>query len=234
MTHSTDPDTTPTSPLPTMTPPPRTSRTPDGDAPLWARVNRWNLAIIAGLIVLCLAWFTWAPEERVAAGADFLVGTLSVLGVIAAVRGHLVAPASTRPTSIPSVPPAPPPPSLPGANHKRRIGSIDPLLEAGLAILAVVGFVLAALFSHGCASTGGVAGAVLAAKPIITTGCMVARRACDLVTRGCDLVAPEDGTSAGGEAPPTSPASPAAPPPSSPDAAAIVPASTSPEELADR
>jgi hypothetical protein len=222
-TPPTEPDTTPTAPHSTITPPPRAgaSTSSDPDAPLWARVDRWNLAIVGTLIAICLAWFTWAPADRIAAGADFLVGVLSVLGVIAAVRGHLVAPRS-RPSAIPSAPP-PPPATPPSAAHKRRIGSIDLVLEWVLAGLAVVGFVIAVLFSHGCASTsgaGGIAAAVLAAKPVLATSCSVARRACDFVTRGCDLISPELDATAGGSAPPSAPPAPAP----APDEVAAVPA----------
>lgn len=220
-------DTTPTAPHPTITPPARNAAA-DSDAPLWARVDRWNLAIVGLLITLCLAWFTWAPADRVEAGGDFLIGTLSVLGVIAAVRGHLVAPRS-RTSSIPSAPAAPPPPSLPGPAHKRRIGSIDLVLEWLLAGLAVVGFAIAVFFSHGCASTGGVAGAVLAAKPVLATSCHVARRACGFVTRGCDLISPEpDDATAGGEAPAPAPA----PMPPSDEVAAVPAPVASSEDVA--
>lgn len=217
-----DSDTTPTAPHPTITPPPRAgaSASSDPNAPLWARVDRWNLAIVGALIAICLAWFTWAPTDRIAAGGDFLVGVLSVLGVIAAVRGHLVAP-SGRPKAIPAAPP-PPPATPPSAAHKRRIGSIDLVLEWVLAGLAVIGFAIAVFFSHGCASTGagGVAAAVLAAKPVIATSCSVARRACDFVTRGCDLISPEIDATAGGSAPPSDPPSP--PPTPAPDEVAAV------------
>lgn len=160
--------------------------------PLFARLDRWGLLSVVVIAISSLLFFAFAPAERLDAGTDFLVLLLTGFGFVAAFRGPLFK-ASTSSTSTSSTAPTriEVQPAGDDPRRVRREGSIDVVLEVGIAMLAIGFFVVAALFSSGCASTGGVAGALLAAKPILDTTCMVARRACDLVTRGCDLVSPE-------------------------------------------
>lgn len=186
---------------------PDTSSTRDASAPLVSRLDRWGLLTVIAITLFALAFFALAPADRLEAGADFLVALVTGLGLVAAFRGPLFVRRPPTRISAAEAPPAPPRPErvdfseeLSDTRRTRRDGSIDVVLEVGIAMLAIGFFVLAALFSSGCASTGGVAGALLAAKPILDTTCMVARRACDLVTRGCDLVSPEP-TSSGDEDP---------------------------------